>query len=236
VALVSATPIVALDFADTGRARELVAALGDRCGFYKVGSEFFTAAGRRAVDILREAEKRVFLDLKFHDIPNTVRAACREASNMGASLVTVHSAGGLAMLRAAVDGAGDSCGVLAVTVLTSLDAAEYGVIVGRPVESLPDEVSRLAAVARGARVHGVVCSGHEAARQRAERGPEFALLVPGIRLAGGAGHDQKRVMTPSQAAAAGATDVVLGRAVTGAADPREAMGSVQAEIAALSTS
>jgi orotidine-5'-phosphate decarboxylase len=227
MAVVRPTPIVAIDVADAGRAQELVSALGDQCGFYKVGSELFTATGRRAIDLLREAGKRIFLDLKFHDIPNTVRAACREASNMGASLVTVHSAGGLPMLQAAVDGAGEECGVLAVTVLTSLDVSEYSAIVGRSIESVQDEVSRLAGVARTARVHGVVCSGHEAARLRSECGPDFALLVPGIRLAGGTEHDQKRVMTPSQAAAAGATYLVLGRAVTGAPpDSREIYGRI----------
>lgn len=230
------TPIVAIDVADAGRARELVSALGDQCGFYKVGSEFFTATGRGAIDLLREAGKRIFLDLKFHDIPNTVRAACREASSMGASLVTVHSAGGLAMLQAAVDGAGEECGVLAVTILTSMDASEYSVIVGRSVESLEDEVSRLAGVARSARVHGVVCSGHEAARLRSESGPDFALLVPGIRLAGGTEHDQKRVMTPSRAAAAGATYLVLGRAVTGAPDPAAAMEAVLADLGSATAS
>jgi orotidine-5'-phosphate decarboxylase len=236
MAVVRPTPIVAIDVADAGRAQELVSALGDQCGFYKVGSELFTATGRRAIDLLREAGKRIFLDLKFHDIPNTVRAACREASNMGASLVTVHSAGGLSMLQAAVDGAGEECGVLAVTVLTSLDVSEYSAIVGRSIESVQDEVSRLAGVARTARVHGVVCSGHEAARLRSEYGPDFALLVPGIRLAGGTEHDQKRVMTPSQAAAAGATYLVLGRAVTGAPDPRDAMRVVLADLATATAS
>jgi orotidine-5'-phosphate decarboxylase len=230
VARVNVTPIVAIDVADPGRAAELVSALGNDCAFYKVGSELFTSAGRRAVDVVRNAGKQVFLDLKFHDIPNTVGAACRESSAMGASMVTVHAAGGPRMIAAAVEGAGPECGVLAVTVLTSIDAAELESILGRPVGSMADEVSRLASMARESGAHGVVCSGHEAARLRSENGAGFALLVPGIRLAGGAQHDQKRVMTPSQAAAAGATHLVIGRAVTGAADPVRAMRAVLADL------
>lgn len=233
-----ATPIVALDVADLAAARRIVGVLGDACGFYKVGSELFTAAGPEAVRALRVEGKRVFLDLKFHDIPNTVRAACAGAARLGASLVTVHAAGGERMLRAAVAGAaegGDAgadarCGVLAVTVLTSLSAAEVAEATGRPDLGVSDEVSRLAGAARGAGVHGVVCSGHEAARLRAEHGAGLALLVPGIRLAGGASHDQSRVMTPRDAVAAGATYLVLGRAVTGAADPVRAMREVIEQI------
>lgn len=222
----SATPIVALDVPDVGKALELVDALGDRCGYYKIGSEFFTSAGRAAVEAVRGRGKRVFLDLKFHDIPNTVRAGCREATAMGASLITVHALGGPGMISAAVEGAGDRAGVLAVTVLTSHDAAELGILLGKAPVDVSEEVGRLAQVAHEAGARGVVCSGHEASRLRAAHGPEFELLVPGIRLSGGAAHDQKRVMTPSEAASAGATYLVLGRAVTAAIDPAAAMAAV----------
>ncbi len=228
------TPIVALDVPDAGRAMALVRLLGESCGFYKVGSELFTAEGPHVVSEIRQLGKRVFLDLKFHDIPNTVRAACATARRSGASLVTVHASGGLRMLSAAVEGAGDDCGVLAVTILTSMDPAELGTASGRPDMSVSDEVSRLAALAGRAGVHGVVCSGHEVARIRTESPADFAILVPGIRLAGGPAHDQRRVMLPADAVAAGATYLVIGRAVTAAQDPLSAMREVNRQIAGAS--
>lgn len=222
-------PIVALDVRDAASALRIVKALGDACGFYKIGSELFTAEGPSVVESVRGEGKRVFLDLKFHDIPNTVHAGCASARKAGASLVTVHAIGGERMLSAAVEGAGADCGVLAVTVLTSLDAGQLAAATGRPGVSVSDEVSRLAGVAAGAGVHGVVCSGHEAARVRGEH-RDLGILVPGIRLAGGPTHDQSRVMTPRAAVAAGATYLVLGRAVTAAADPVGALEQVRLEI------
>jgi orotidine-5'-phosphate decarboxylase len=226
VAGVSAVPIVALDVPDESRALALVERLGEACGFYKVGSELFTATGPSIVRQLRSRGKRVFLDLKFHDIPNTVRAGCRSAAACGASLVTVHAVGGRAMVEAAVAGAGEDCGVLAVTVLTSLDEATLSEATGKAVGSVSDEVSRLANVARSARAHGVVCSGQEAARVASEHGTGLAILVPGVRLAGDSANDQSRVVTPSDAARAGATYIVLGRTVTAAEIPQVAMAKV----------
>jgi orotidine-5'-phosphate decarboxylase len=205
----------------------IVGALGDSCDFYKVGSELFTAAGPQAVAALRERDCQVFLDLKFHDIPNTVRGAVRSAARLGATLVTVHASGGVDMLSAAVEGAGDTCGVLAVTVLTSLDSEGLARAWGRGATVVGDEVLRLAELARAAGAHGVVCSAIEAPAVREAHGDALQLLVPGIRLDGGAVHDQARVATPSEAAAAGASYVVLGRAVTSASDPRAVMGSVK---------
>jgi orotidine-5'-phosphate decarboxylase len=147
-------------------------------------------------------------------------------------LVTVHAAGGRPMLEAAVAGAGEECGVLAVTVLTSLDAAGLGAVWGRPIPSMREEVLRLAALAHGAATHGIVCSGEEAAIVHARYGESLQLLVPGIRLAGGATHDQARVVTPRAAAEAGASYLVLGRAVTAAADPAEALATVLAALPA----
>src|SRR5262245_10761584 len=125
-------PIVALDVPDEERALALIRRLGDACDFYKIGSELFTARGPSVVDAVRRAGKRVFLDLKFHDIPNTVRAASRSAATCGASLITVHSLGGRAMVASAVEGAGADCGVLAVTVLTSLDREALSGAIGKP--------------------------------------------------------------------------------------------------------
>jgi orotidine-5'-phosphate decarboxylase len=216
-------------------AMALVNRLGDACDFVKVGSELFTAAGPAVVEALRDSGRDVFLDLKFHDIPNTVRSAARQAAALGARLITVHASGGRAMLEAAVEGAGEGgggCGVLAVTVLTSLDAHSLGEAWGRPVDDVLTEVLRLADLARSAGGQGIVCSGAEAAAVHARHGSALELLIPGIRLAGGATHDQKRVVTPSQALAAGATYLVLGRAVTGAGDGGAVLRNVKEEITA----
>lgn len=210
--------------------------LADRCRFFKVGNELFTAAGPPIVRTLREElGADVFLDLKFHDIPNTVAGAVRSAARLGARLLTVHASGGRAMLeaarQAAADEAGDACGILAVTALTSLDASELAEAWGRTDEvDMQREVVRLAELAAESAVHGIVCSGAEVAAVRARYGDALAPLVPGIRLDGGAAHDQRRVMTPAAAQAAGARYLVLGRAVTAAPDPAVAMLRVLAEL------
>ena len=219
--------IVALDAPGLFQALSVVDALGDSCDFYKVGSELFTATGPQAVTALRERGHDVFLDLKFHDIPNTVRGAVRSAAALGTALVTVHAGGGADMLSAAVEGAGGRCRVLAVTVLTSLDARALGRAWGRDVAVVADEVVRLADLARASGAHGIVCSTGEAAHVRAVHGEALEILIPGIRLDGGPVHDQARVATPEDAVAAGASYLVLGRAVTGAADPRAVMRRVQ---------
>lgn len=224
--------IVALDVPDGAQALALVARLGARADFVKVGSELFTAAGPELVARLRADARDVFLDLKWHDIPTTVRNAARSASRLDVRLVTVHASGGRAMVEATVEGAGPSCGVLAVTVLTSLDAASLGEAWGRSVACVEDEVLRLAELARAAGARGIVCSGAEAAAVRAAYGNALELLVPGIRLAGGDAHDQTRVVTPEAAVAAGATYLVLGRAVTAAADPAATLAAVQDTLAA----
>ena len=221
-----ARAIVALDTPTLAQALVLADRLGPACDFYKVGSELFTAAGPSAVAALRERECDVFLDLKFHDIPNTVRGAVRNASRMGVALVTVHASGGADTLRAAVDEAGNRCGVLAVTVLTSLDSRALSETWGRPVTAVEDEVLRLAALARSAGAHGIVCAASEAPAVRAAHGEALSLLVPGIRLEGDAAQDQVRTATPAEAVAAGASYLVLGRAVTAAEDPRAAMRRV----------
>lgn len=222
-----ARAIVALDTPTLAKAIVIADTLGAACDFYKVGSELFTAAGPSAVAALRDRECDVFLDLKFNDIPNTVRGAVRNASRMGVALVTVHASGGADMLRAAVDEAGDRCGVLVVTVLTSLDARALSATWGRPIAAVEDEVLRLAALARSAGAHGIVCAASEAAAVRAAHGEALRLLVPGIRLEGSGTQDQVRTATPAEAVAAGASYLVLGRAITAAEDPRAAMQRVK---------
>ena len=222
-------PIVALDVPGARDAMALVDRLAESCRFYKVGSELFATEGPAVVRDLQRRGCDVFLDLKFHDIPNTVRGAVRSAAGIGAALVTVHASGGLAMLEAAVEGAsagGEGCGVLAVTVLTSLDAPALGSGWGRDDVDIATEVLRLAGLARRAGAHGVVCAGTEAAAVRAQHGTALAVLVPGIRLEGGTRDDQARVVTPAAAVAAGARYLVLGRVVTAAADPLVAMQQV----------
>ena len=217
-ATLRAQPIIALDVPTMDAARLLCDRLGPRADFVKVGLELFTAEGPRVVEWLQGQGKRVFLDLKLHDIPNTVKGAARSAASMGVSLLTVHGYGGAAMVEAAVEGAGASTGILVVTVLTSFDGRSLGVALGREVEEMGAEVTRLAGVAAAARAHGIVCSGHEVALVRTTY-PALQPLVPGIRLEGGATHDQSRVATPERAAADGAAYLVLGRAVTAADDP-----------------
>ncbi|HSA55853.1 MAG TPA: orotidine-5'-phosphate decarboxylase [Gemmatimonadaceae bacterium] len=230
----SVTPIVALDVPALAPALDLVRRLGDSCDFYKIGSELFTAVGPEAVRAIVSGGNRVFLDLKFHDIPNTVRSAARAAASAGASLLTVHAVGGADMLRAAVEGAGASCGVLAVTVLTSMDAALLGASWGRTAPAVVDEVVRLAGITAEAGAHGVVCAGAEAGPVKEAYGDRLAILVPGIRFAEDDAHDQRRVVTPAAAAAAGATYLVLGRAVTAAPDPAAAMRRARTELTAVS--
>jgi orotidine-5'-phosphate decarboxylase len=232
------TPIVALDVPSGDEALALVERLGDSCRFYKVGSELFTAEGPAVVRRLRAAGADVFLDLKFHDIPNTVAGAVRGAVALGVRLCTVHGSGGADMLRAAAEAAaprgdeGTGCQVLAVTILTSLSGAVLAEAWGRGGVSVQDEVRRLAWAARVAGLHGVVCSGLEAGMLAAEHGDALATLVPGVRPEGSALNDQARVVTPGQAARARARYVVLGRAVTGADEPSAAMEAIVAEMAA----
>ena len=232
MASVKPIPIVALDVPDAERAKGLVRQLGDSCSFYKVGGELFTAVGPDIVGWIRSEGKRVFLDLKFHDIPNTVRSASRSAAASGASLITVHGMGGSAMISAAVEGAGAQCGVLAVTVLTSLDAGKLSEALGRTVASVSDEVIRIAGLASQAGAHGVVCSGHESARIVSEYAGQLATLVPGVRLSGDAANDQSRVVTPADAARSGARYIILGRTVTAAKDPVSAMHRAVEELSA----
>ncbi|HEY0779206.1 MAG TPA: orotidine-5'-phosphate decarboxylase [Gemmatirosa sp.] len=223
--------IVALDRPSLAEALALVDQLGDACQFYKVGLELFTAVGPAAVEAVRDRGADVFLDLKLHDIPATVRGAARRAAALGVRLLTVHASGGTAMVQAAVEGGGGAgqCGILAVTVLTSLDAAALGAAWGREGVRIEADVERLAGLAAAAGAHGVVCAGTEVAAVR-DAWPGLVPLVPGLRMPGDASHDQARVVTPAAAVAAGARYLVLGRAVTAAPDPRAAMARVRTSL------
>lgn len=224
-------PIVALDVGTLVDTMAIVERLGDRCRFYKVGSELFTAEGPTVVRMLTQRGCRVFLDLKLHDIPTTVRGAARSAARLGVQLLTVHATGGRSMMEAAVEGAGPNCGVLAVSVLTSLSADEVAAVWGRESGlELSREVLRLADEAVLAGALGLVCSGHEAPAVRARHRDALKLLVPGVRRAGESTGDQARVVTPRGAAEAGADYLVLGRTITAAADPVTAMDEVLASL------
>jgi len=223
--------IVALDVPHARRAQELVTALGDSASFFKVGLQLYAAEGPRVVRDLVESGRKVFLDLKFHDIPNTVAEAVKVAAGLGAAMISVHAAGGQRMLQAAAQAAA-SCParpmVVAVTVLTSLedgDMQKLG-ISGRTL----DQVVRLARVAQTAGCGGVVASARETRELRARLGSELTIVVPGVRPAGAAHDDQARVESPREAIAAGATHIVVGRPVTGARDPRAAAQAILREI------
>jgi len=215
--------ILALDMPGWAAADRLVHALGDDVPFYKVGLELFSGEGPGVVRELAGRGKRVFLDLKLHDIPNTVAGATRSAARLGAELLTVHAAGGQAMVRAAVEAAG-STRILAVTVLTSL--ADGALPPSFPPDAhVADLVVRLAEDALAAGAHGLVCSGAEVRALRERFGAAPLLVVPGTRPHGAGHEDQARVVTPQAALDAGASWLVVGRAVTSAADPRAAWRS-----------
>lgn len=209
--------IVALDVASAGEAQELVARLGDSVSFYKVGMELYAAAGMDFVRRLAAKDKRVFLDLKFYDIGETVKRAAAQVAASGVQFLTVHGSG--PVMRAAVEGRGGApLKLLAVTVLTSFDRDDLADL-GYPC-SVSDLVSLRVRKAMEAGIDGIVCSPLEVADVRRLAGPEAVLVTPGVRSAGSAKGDQKRVATPAEAIRNGADYVVIGREVTRAADPR----------------
>jgi len=222
--------VIALDSSDLEEARRAVATLADLVDYFKIGSILFTAAGPRAVEMVRAGGRQVFLDLKFHDIPNTVMGAVAGAAAMGVGMLTVHCGGGVEMLRAALKGAevgANKAGVarprvVGVTVLTSLAAGP----------DTPGRVLDLAGQAAAAGIDGVVCSPLEVGRVKSAHGCKLMTVVPGIRLADQSKDDQARVGTPAQAARDGADFIVLGRSVTGAAEPRELLARIRSEIRA----
>ena len=219
---------VAVDTPALADAEALVAQLSPHIGGIKLGLEFFAANGPAGVAAIARFGLPVFLDLKFHDIPNTVAGALRSLASLAPAIVTVHATGGHAMLAAARAAAPTATKVVAVTVLTSLDdddLAATGVAGG-----VAEQVVRLAGLVRGAGLDGVVASPHETAAVRTAW-PDAMIVVPGVRPAGGAAGDQKRIMTPRQAVAAGATILVIGRPITAAGDPVAAAAGIARDLA-----
>jgi orotidine-5'-phosphate decarboxylase len=224
--------IVALDVSTAAAAQKIALAVGDSALTYKVGMQLYTAEGPQVVRDLVSSGRRVFLDLKYHDIPNTVAAAVSEAAKLGVSMLTVHAGGSSKMLRAASDAAravNPSLLVLGVTVLTSLDQHDLGQIGVQG--SVQDEVLRLTKLALANGCQGIVTSAHESSRLRSELGDNFAIVTPGVRPVGKDHADQARVVTPAEAIAAGASHIVVGRPITEAADPAAEAQSILQQIA-----
>jgi orotidine-5'-phosphate decarboxylase len=222
--------IVALDVSSAAAARKIVAAVGESALTYKVGMQLYTAEGPQMVRDLVSSGRKIFLDLKYHDIPNTVGSAVAEAAKLGVSMLTVHAAGSAKMLQAAAEAANARPGLLllGVTVLTSMNGQDLEMIgVDGPLE---DEVLRLSKLALNNGCQGIVTSAREASRVRAELGQDFALVTPGVRPAGSTAGDQVRVVTPAEAISAGATHIVVGRPITEAADPAAQARAILAEI------
>lgn len=221
---------VALDFPSAHAALDLVDRLSGTCSWFKVGMELYYATGNSLIETLRNRGFHVFLDLKLHDIPNTVAGAVRSATQAGASLLTIHAAGGPAMMAAAAEAATSPDGprLLAVTVLTSMDASELAAI---GVASSPaEQVLRLAKLAKQCGINGMVCSAEEVGTLRTELGSDALLVIPGIRPTGSDVGDQKRIATPAAAIQRGASMLVVGRPITRAADPARAAESILREI------
>jgi orotidine-5'-phosphate decarboxylase len=223
--------IVALDVPGTQAAKELVSRLENNCRWFKVGLELFIAAGPGVVEMLTSRGYSVFLDLKLHDIPNTVAGAVRAAASLGARMMTVHAAGGPAMLaaaRSALSGITNPPELLAVTVLTSIDAQQLR---STGIDRSPeDQVTVLAKMGIEAGLRGFVCSPQEVAALRALTGPEGVLVIPGIRPANASVGDQKRTATPAEALRQGASFLVVGRPITQASDPATAADAILHEM------
>jgi orotidine-5'-phosphate decarboxylase len=220
--------IVALDFPNAGSALALVDRLEGSTSWFKVGLELYIAEGNSLVAELKRRGCSVFLDLKLHDIPNTVAGAVGSAARLGVDMLTVHAAGGPAMLEAAAAAAKERPDLLAVTVLTSMDSAQLeatGVLDGPSVQ-----VERLATMAVSCGVEGIVCSPVEISNLRRRVGSEPLLVIPGIRPEGTASNDQRRIATPAAAIASGASYLVVGRPITQAADPFSAAQAILAEM------
>ena len=225
--------IVALDYADAASALHLVNQLDPSLCKLKVGKELFTAAGPQLVEKLVAKNFQVFLDLKFHDIPNTVAKACEAASNLGVWMLNVHASGGSAMMQAALDGVNKSQHqpyLIAVTVLTSMSQENMDQIGIKA--SIEDQVLKLAKLTQKSGLHGVVCSALEALLLKQHLPQDFLLVTPGIRPASANKDDQTRILTPSQALSAGASYLVIGRPITQATSPTEALIAINEEIQA----
>ena len=222
--------IIPLDVPSVSDAFALVDRLGDEADFYKVGFELYTRGGLEVVRELVSREKRVFLDIKLHDIPNTVARAVEAASDLGVDLLTLHASGGQRMMAAAAEARSSHLKLLGVTVLTSMTTDEMASAWGREISSVRDEVLRLANLGKEAGLDGIVSSALEASWIRQKIGPRFLIVTPGIRPAGSDSDDQNRVATPREAIQSGADFLVIGRPITKADDPSAAFAAVLKEI------
>ncbi len=229
--------IVALDVKNLATANRLVTTLSDDVKWFKIGKQLFTAVGPASVKLLHEAKKNIFLDLKFHDIPNTVAGAVASATKIGANIINMHASGGLEMMRAAGEAAEKQASelsipkptLLGVTILTSVDEANFQRDFGTQ-RKLKDQVAYLAELSQKAGLEGVVASPLEIELIRKVCGNDFLIVTPGVRPAWAASNDQQRVMTPGEAINAGADYIVVGRPITAAGNPREAARTILQEI------
>ena len=225
--------IIALDLPTAESALELVDTLGESAGYYKVGAQLFTRAGPELIAELKDREKKVFLDLKYHDIPHTVARSVESAAELGVDMLTIHASGGSAMMRAAREAVAlDGPTLVGVTLLTSFTAADVEEVWDKELRSLRDDVARLAALAAEAGLDGVVSSALEVEALKRRHGGDFLVITPGIRPEGEAPEDQSRVATPAEAILGGADYLVVGRPIHAADDPAAALASLLDEIAA----
>ncbi|MDF2569115.1 MAG: pyrF [Sporomusa sp.] len=228
--------IVALDVATMAEVKQLVETLGDTVSYYKIGMQLFYSVGMECLTYLRESGKDIFLDLKMHDIPNTVAQGAASLTRLGVAMINVQASGGLAMMRAAAEKVTETAAslgiarpkLIAVTVLTSMNHAEWASL--RYATSIPDQVVHLAKMAKEAGLDGVVASPQEAELIREACGEDFAIIAPGVRPQGAALNDQSRVATPADALKAGAHYLVVGRPITAATNPREAALAILEEM------
>jgi orotidine-5'-phosphate decarboxylase len=223
--------IIALDLPSASEALALVDGLGERAGYFKVGAQLFTREGPTLVAELKDRDRHVFLDLKYHDIPNTVARAVEAAAELGVDMLTLHATGGSAMMAAARDAVGaDGPLLMGVTLLTSYTAGDIEDVWGKELRSLREEVGRLAALVADAELDGVVASALEVETLKRKHGSDFLVVTPGIRAQGDDAGDQRRTSTPAAAVRAGADYLVIGRPIYGADDPAAAFDRLLAEV------
>ena len=230
--------IVALDVSGIKQAENIMARLGDNVSYYKVGSQLFTLCGPKIIELIKRQGRKIFLDLKFHDIPNTVAKASLAAYELGVDMFNMHAMGGVSMMESAAKAVADAAAsgknpkplMLGVTILTSIDKPTLKEVLGTTERDISAQVLHLAGLSQRAGLDGVVASPHEISLIRKSLGQSFVILTPGIRPADSSADDQKRFLTPSQAIKIGADYLVVGRPITAAQDPADAAIKIIKEI------